>query len=167
MNKWLEFLKNNDFISVKKYIRDGADVNDANESGESVLACALRFGCDIDLLMMLIESDADIFDYDDEGVSIFDMAITYNNIEIVEYIIDKGIDVNFTNRRSRFTPLMAAASYGRAEIASILLKNGANKDSLEEKGFSATDFARKMHKKSVLKILEYDENSPENKTYTR
>jgi len=121
MNKWLEFLKNNDFISVKKYIRDGADINDANESGESVLACALRFGCDIDLLMMLIESDADIFDYDDEGVSIFDTAITYNNIKIVEYIIEKGIDVNFTNRRSRFTPLMAAASYGRVEIVSILL----------------------------------------------
>jgi len=41
MNKWLDILKNNDFISVKKYINDGADVSDTNESGESVLALAL------------------------------------------------------------------------------------------------------------------------------
>ncbi len=167
MNKWLEFLKNNDFLSVKKYIRDGADVNDVNESGESILASALRFGCDIDLLMLLIEGGADIYEFDDEGVSVFDMSITYNNIEIVKYIIEKGIDVNSTNRRSKFTPLMAAASYGRAEIVTMLLEHGANKEISDDRGFSAIDFARKMNKKSVLKILKFDEDSPANKTYTR
>ncbi len=167
MNKWLEYLKNNDYISVKKYIRDGADLDDVNESGESVLACALRAQCDIDLLMLLVNSGADIFEFDDEGVSIFDISITYGNIEMVKYIIDKGVDVNKTNRRSRFTPLMCAASYGRVEIAKLLLEHGANKDSVEEKGFSATDFARKMNKKSVLEVLEFDENDPKNKTYTR
>lgn len=167
MNKWLEFLKNDDFISVKKYIKDGGDVNDANESGESVLACAIRSRCDIDLLMLLIESGADIFEFDDEGVSIFDMSITYNNIDIVKYILEQGIDVNATQRRSRFTPLMAAAAYGRAEIAKILIEHGADKNMREEKGFSATDFARKMNKKSVLEILEFDKNDPINKAYTR
>jgi len=76
MNKWIELLKNNDFLSVKKYIKDGADLNDENETGESVLAYALRNRCDMDLLMLLIDSGADIFDFDDEGVSIFDMSIT-------------------------------------------------------------------------------------------
>jgi len=167
MNKWLEFLKNNDFLNVKKYLRDGAEIDETTESGESVLATALRYRCDMDLLMLLIESGADIYDFDDEGVSIFDMSITYNNIEMVEYIIAQGIDVNRTNRRSRFTPLMAAASYGRVEIATLLLKHGANKDIVEEKGFSATDFARKMNKKSVLEVLEFDKESPRNMTYTR
>ncbi len=87
MNKWLEYLKNNDYMSVKKYIRDGADLNDVNESGESVLACALRAQCDMDLLLLLIESGSDIYEFDDEGVSIFDMAITYGNLEVVKYII--------------------------------------------------------------------------------
>ncbi|MEA1891767.1 MAG: ankyrin repeat domain-containing protein [Campylobacterota bacterium] len=167
MNKWIEYLKNNDFISVKKYIRDGADINEVNENGESVLACAIRCRCDLDLLMLLIENDADLYDFDDEGVSIFDMSITYNNIDMVQYIIKKGIDVNQTNRRSRFTPLMCAASYGREEIVKILLAHGADKNKTEEKGFTATDFARKMHKKSVLVILEFDENDPANKSYTR
>ena len=154
-------------MSVKKYIKDGGDVNEANETGESVLAYAVRSRCDMDLLMLLVENGADLYDFDDEGVSIFDMSITYNNIEMVEYIIEQGIDVNFTQRRSRFTPLMAAASYGRADIAKLLIKQGADQNVVDEKGFSAIDFARKMNKKSVLEILDYDKNSPRNKAYTR
>ncbi len=167
MGNWLEFLKNNDFLSVKKYIKDGADVNGTNENGESVLACAIRSRCDMDLLMLLIESGADIYDFDEEGVSIFDMAITYDNLELVDYIISQGIDVNKTRRRSGFTSLMAASCYGRVEIAKVLLDNGANKDATDIKGFNATDFARKMNKKSILELLDFDESSPRNTTYAR
>lgn len=167
MNKWLELLKNNDYLNVKKYIKEGADVNDFNESNESVLACGIRARCDMDLLLLIIESGADIFDYDEEGVSIFDMAITYGNIEMVNYLIEKGIDVNKTNRRSGFTALMAAACYGRVEITKILLAQGADQEAVDIKGFTAVDFARKMNKKSILKLLEYDESSPINKAYAR
>lgn len=153
MDTWIEYLKNNDFISVKKHIKDGADVNDANDSGESVLANAVRYRCDMDLLMLLIDNGADINDFDDEGISIFDTSITYNSMEMVEYIISQGIDVNFTNRRSGFSPLMAAASYGRSEMVKLLLEHGANQNAIDTKGFSAVDFARKMNKKSVLGIL--------------
>ena len=43
MNKWLEFLKNNDFIGIKKYIKENADVNDTNDSEESILFKELIF----------------------------------------------------------------------------------------------------------------------------
>ena len=167
MYTWLELLKNNDYIGIKKYLKDGADLEETNEAGESVLACALRARCDMDLLMLLIENGADIFDFDEEGVSILDMAITYDNIEIVNYLISKGVNINHTNRRSGFTSLMAAACYGRVEIVKILLANGVNKDVKDSKGFSAIDFARKMNKKSVLELLNYDENSPKNTSYAR
>ena len=167
MSTWLEFLKNNDFLSVKKNIKDGADVNEENENGESVLACALKNRCDMDLLMLLIDNGADINDFDDDGVSIFDMSITYNNIEMVKYMIEQGIDVNFTQRRSKFTPLMSAVSYGRVDIVILLLEHGADQYAVDTKGFSAVDFARKMNKKSVLEILNYDKESPDNKAYTR
>lgn len=167
MNKWIELLKSDDYIGVKKHIKDGADVNDANESGESVLAFAIRQGCDVELLMLLIDNGADIFDFDEEGVSIFDMAITYNNIDIVNYLIEKGIDVNSTSRKSGFMPLMAAVSYGRRDIVKILLDNGANQEFTDSRGFKAVDFARKMNKKSILELLDYDENSPKNTSYAR
>jgi len=167
VHNWIEIFKNNDLIGVKKYIESGGDVNDSNDTGESVLAYAIRSRCDMDLLLLLVESGADIYDFDDEGVSVFDMSITYNNIDMVKFMIEKGMDVNATNRRSRFTPLMAAVSYGRIEIVKLLIKHGANQEAVDAKGFSSIDFARKMNKKSILTILNYDENEPKNRAYAR
>ncbi len=167
MQKWIEILKNNDFIAVKQYIKNGADVNEENENGESVLAYAIRSHCDDDLLNLLIENGANIYDFDNEGVSIFDMAITYNNLYMYKHILESGIDVNKTNRRSGFTPLMCAACYGRVEIVKSLLDNGADKNTLDSRGFSALDFARKMNKKSVLDIFGFDKNKPQNRTHTK
>ncbi len=167
MNKWLELLKSDDYLGIKKYIKSGADLLETNEGGESVLACALRAGCEMETLMLLIESGADIFDFDDEGVSIFDMAITYDNFSMVSYIIDQGLDVNKTTRKSGFTALMAAACYGRVEIAKVLLEKGADQHVQDSKGFSAIDFARKMNKKSVLELLDYNPDAPKNTDYAR
>ena len=167
MNTWLELLRNNDYLKIKKYIKSGGDLCDTNDMGESILACALRARCDMDLLMLLIESGADIRDFDDEGVSVLDMAITYDNLEIVEYLLKQGIDASSTTRKSGFTPLMASACYGRVEIAKVLLKNGASQIAVDSKGFSAIDFARKMNKKSILALFDFDENDPKNTSYAR
>lgn len=153
MNAWIEILKNNDYMGAKKYLKDGADVNEANDGGESVLAMSFRYGCDMELIMLLVDNGADLYDFDEDGVSIFDMAITYDKVEIVKYLIDKGIDVNKTRRRSNFTPLMTAACYGRIEITKLLLEEGADKDAVDSKGITAAEFARKMNKNSVLKLL--------------
>ena len=167
MNRWLELLKNDDYLGIKKYLKNGAQLSQRNEAGESVLACALRAGCEKEILLLLIENGANIFDTDNEGVSIFDMAITYDNIDMVNYLIEQGKDVNETTRKSGFTALMGAACYGRVEIAKILLKNGADQNARDSKGFSAIDFARKMNKKSILALFNYDENAPQNRGYAR
>ena len=167
MEKWIKILKDSDLFAAKRYIKDGADVSESAENGESVLATALRYKCDNDLIMFLIDSGADINDFDEEGVSILDMAVTYDNIQIVRYLISEGIDVNKTKRRSKFTPLMAAASYGRVEMTKLLIEHGADKEAVDAKGISVLDFARKMNKKSILKLLNYDENIPKNTNYAR
>ena len=167
MHTWLELLKNDDYLGIKKYIKNGANLNDTNESGESVLASALRVGCDYEIMMLLIKNGANIFDFDDEGVSIFDMAITYNNIEMVHYLLKSKIDINTTTRRSGFTALMAAACYGRIEIVKILINAGVDQKAKDTKGFMAVDFARKMNKKSILILLGFDENDTKNNAYAR
>ncbi len=95
------------------------------------------------------------------------MAITYNNIFMFNHIVKFGIDVNKTDRKSGFTPLMCASCYGRVEIAKQLLKYGADKNTLDSRGFSALDFARKMNKKSVLEVLGHNDKLPENRSYTK
>jgi len=167
MNKWLELLNKQDYLGIKKYIKNGANLQETNDIGESVLTCAIRARCDMETLMLLIDNSADIFDFDDEGVSVFDIAVTYDNMEMILFLLDKGIDVNVTNRRSGFTALMAAACYGRVEIAELLLKHGADETAKDSKGFTAIDFARKMNKKSVLALLNYNAEDKQNRGYTR
>jgi len=155
MNEWLDLLRKNDYISIKKHIRNGANVNQKSETGESVLAYALRYRCDEDIIDLLISSGADVRDMDNEGVSIFDMAITYENLPLIKQLVEEGIyDVNETRRGSGLTPLMCATCYGRVEVVKYLLEKGADKNAVESKGLSALDFARKMNKKTVLKLLK-------------
>ncbi len=154
MEIWTKLLKDNDFIEIKQYIKKGADVNEVNEQEESVLAVALRNRCEQDIIDLLIDCGADIYEVDEEGVSIFDYTITYNNPILFQRFIDGGIDVNHTLRKSRFTPLMAAVCYSRTTMVKTLLEHNANKDAIDFKGFKAVDFARKMNKKTMLKLLE-------------
>ncbi|MGB5965019.1 MAG: ankyrin repeat domain-containing protein [Sulfurimonadaceae bacterium] len=154
MTKWLSILQNNDYLAAKKYIKDGGKLNARTEAGESVLAYALKSRVDQDMLELLIESGADLFYTDDEGVSILDFAITYNNMFMVKLLLEKGIDINDITRRSGFTPLMAAVCYGRYDIMKVLLEAGADINTADSRGLTAWGFARKMHKTSMIKLLE-------------
>ncbi|MBU0632430.1 ankyrin repeat domain-containing protein [bacterium] len=156
MTKWIELLQNNDYLSIKKYIQEGANVNDTNDTQESVLACALRYKCDNEIIDLLLQNGADLDDFNEDGVSILDYAIMYNKVDLVKKIIASGVNVNQTRRPSRFTPLMGAVCYGRGKIVKILLENGADTSAVDNKGLSALGFAKKTHKKSMIELLEAD-----------
>jgi ankyrin repeat protein len=59
------------------------------------------------------------------------------------------------------------SSFGRKEIVKLLLDKGADKNASDKQGFTATDFSRKMNKKSILEILGYDETMPKNTSFVR
>lgn len=159
MEEWIILLKANDYLGIKKYLKTGANANEVEENGESVLCFALRYHCDEEIIELLIEHGADIFQTDNEGVSVFDVAVTYNNVNMIKRLINEKFDVNASTRRSGFTPLMGAVCYGRVEVIETLLKLGVDIKSRDSHGLSAMDFARKMHKKSILELLQrYEEN---------
>ncbi len=154
METWIKLLESNDFIGTKRYLKSGADVNEVNDHDESVLAVALRLHCDQEIIELLITAGADMDEIDEEGVSIFDYTITYNNIILFHKFIADGVDINQTRRKSRFTPLMAAVCYSRLEMVQTLIAYGADKNAQDFKGFKAFDFARKMKKTGMLELLE-------------
>ena len=154
MTHWIALLEHNDYLGIKKYLKEGGDVNEENEGGESVLVQAIRKKCDDEIIDLLLEKGADLHDFDNEGVSILDFAVMYNNVRIVDLLLGEGIDVNKTQRRSRFTPLMGAVCYGRLEIAKKLLAAGADAEAVDQYGLKASDYARKMQKKGMLELLE-------------
>ncbi len=153
MNEWLALLQNDDYLGVKKYLKNGADVNEKSETGEAVLSMALRLRCSDELVGLVMENGADLFDTDNEGVSVLDVAITYNRPEVVKRLIEAGVDVNETTRNSGFTALMAAVCYNRGEIVEMLLANGADKSRRDKLGLTGADYARKTHRKKMLELL--------------
>jgi len=154
MQKWIEILDQNNILSIKKLIKEGSDVNECNEQGENVLALAVKMHCDISIIDTLIEHGADIFSKDESGISIFDQAIIYSNIDLARKMIEQGSDVNATSRESKMTPLMEAACYGNCEVAQILLDNGADIHVRDAQGYSAPDFARRMRKKKMTALFD-------------
>ena len=153
MTKWIELFERNDYLGVKKYLKEGGDLGEENDGGESVLMQAIRKRCDDEIIDLLLEHGADLYDFDNEGVSVFDFAVMYNNAKLVDLLLERGFDVNATHRRSRFTPLMGAVCYGRAEMVQKILAAGADKNAVDNYGMSASDYARKMHKKSMQELL--------------
>jgi uncharacterized protein len=158
MEQWITLLKTNDYLGIKKYLKEGGNPNDTEENGESVICFAMRYHCDGEVLDLLIENGADLYQIDNEGVSVFDVAVTYNNLSIIERLIDSGFNVNQPTRKSGFTPLMGAVCYGRVEVIQKLLEKGVDVTRRDQHGLSAIDFARKMHKKTILALLEGDRN---------
>ncbi len=153
MKKWILFLQNNDYMGAKQYINDGANINAVNDTQETILAYALRYRCDDDIVELLLQKGANLFACNEDGVSILDYAIMYNRIKLVEEILKTDIDINKTKRPSQFTPLMGAVCYGRKEIAVMLLKKGADVTLRDIKGLSALDFAKKTRKVKMIELL--------------
>lgn len=153
MHKWIELLKANNFLGIKHHLKNGGNPNEVEENGEPVLCFAIRYHCDQEIFSLLIENGADMYKTDKEGVSVFDVAVAYNNIPLIERLIADGFDVNVSTRGSGFTPLMGAVCYGRTQVIEKLLEMGASVAARDGQGFSALDFARKMRKTSILNLL--------------
>ena len=158
MEQWISLLKSNDYLGIKKYLSNGGNPNAQEDNGESVICFAMRYRCDPEILELLIENGADLHHVDKEGVSVFDVAVTYNNLSLIERLLESGFDVNEPTRKSGFTPLMGAVCYGRIDVVKKLLEKNADIVVRDNHGYNALDYARKMNKKSIFALLQEEIN---------
>ena len=84
-------------------------------------------------------------------VNSFCMAIVKGDIDTVKKLIDLGEDVN--KKSLGMTPLHYAARYNRAEIAEVLLANGANLKKRCDKGYTAVKYAELSGAMEALEVL--------------
>lgn len=91
---------------------------------------------------------------DDVGQTLCNWASAFGSLEMVQYLCDKGADVNKGHKSSS---LHYAASFGRPDIVKVLLQRGANPDLRDEDGKTALDKARERTDEDhtqVAQILE-------------
>lgn len=95
---------------------------------------------DTEALIEAIETGGiDVNCMDDVGQTLLNWASAFGTLEMVEYLCDKGADVN---KGQKSSSLHYAACFGRPGIAKVLLKHGANPDLRDEDGKTPLDKAR-------------------------
>ncbi|KAG5887757.1 E3 ubiquitin-protein ligase Ufd4 [Gonioctena quinquepunctata] len=95
---------------------------------------------DTDALIEAIENGGvEVNFMDDVGQTLLNWASAFGTQEMVEYLCDKGADVN---KGQRSSSLHYAACFGRPAIAKVLLRHGANPDLRDEDGKTPLDKAR-------------------------
>ncbi|XP_068632880.1 E3 ubiquitin-protein ligase Ufd4 isoform X2 [Battus philenor] len=100
-------------------------------------------GKDTDALLAAVSSGAvDVNFTDDVGQTLLNWAAAFGTREMVEFLCEKGADVN---RGQRSSSLHYAACFGRPAIAKVLLRYGANADLRDEDGKTPLDKARERH----------------------
>jgi len=163
-NRVLEAIDNDSLVLLRKLLEDGYDINqkviigqeyDLDEPDETtILFYAIRNYASLDIINLLIEFGVDIFELNEDGLSILDIAIKFKRIDIVEFAIQKGIDVNISTRKSGITPLMLASCFNDITIVEFLLKNGADVNAIDKSGLTPKDYAKKLGQKRIIEFLE-------------
>ena len=134
---------------VKELIAKGADVNETNAEGTSVLAlaCAAR---QEEIVQALLAAGAD--PNRDRRFPPLDVATGYGRLDIVEMLLAAGAGVNARDADGG-TALMSAAADGNPELVSMLLDAGADPDAEDDQGHSALWYARQRRNREAEAML--------------
>ena len=123
--------------TVKKLLKEGADVNAKNSDGYTALILASSNGR-TEIVKMLLEKGADVNATDKYVYTALELASRNGHTEIVAMLLDNGADVNAKNVYG-YTALIWGSRNKHTEIVAMLLdkKYGADVNATDDDGDTA------------------------------
>ena len=159
-----EAIENDSIAKVKSLIKDNIDLKKPILIGEeyelddydeiSPLFYAIRKYASIELIELFLNNGIDLHERDSDGVSALDMAIKFKRLDVIQYCIDRGFDLNTTKRKSGITPVMLASCFSNIEMMELLLNNGGEINAFDRSGMSPKDYAKRLGQKRMMKFLD-------------
>lgn len=111
----------------------------------------------------LIEKDLQrVQSKDQQGYSLLNQACNLGHIEIINFLIDKGANINLSAGRLDLTPLMECARTGNLEVAKLLVEKGADVQIINKMGMSALSQNIEVYQKILKPYPDTDLGFPTN-----
>jgi ankyrin repeat protein len=138
-------------LSHPVIIGEEYELDEPDEIG--ILFYAIRTYASLEAIELLLEYGADITACDENGISALDTAIKFKRHDVIDFCLEKGLDVNNSSRRSGIAPLMLASCFSDIQTAELLLQHGADINATDRSGMTAKDYARKLGQKKMQEFL--------------
>lgn len=116
------------------------DINQLNCFNESYIYLAAGFGPKL-FLEKLIGAGADVNIKECNGQTALHKALMTNTIEVVEYLLEKGADVNAVSNRKEYPILLALKRTPCLPFVKALVRHGANISVKDQNGLSTLELA--------------------------
>jgi len=110
--------------------------------------------------------DVAVINHDGSLVGLLSPASEEERSQLLEFLLENGVDINGLDERAGFSPLHTAVLDNNLEVAKLLLLHGANPLTKDKKrGLTALEFALQLKDKpdqpDRTGIIELLENAPE------
>lgn len=125
------------------------DVDQPNLSGETVLMMASLYGLLPEVKILVDQRAATI---NKSGWTALHYACTNGHLQIAEFLLNKGAQVNALSD-SDTTPLMMAVRSGNIQLVRLLLDRGADLQIRNHQGFNAIDVADLFSQEEISRGL--------------
>ena len=119
-----------------------------------IVAYLIKQG-ELDAVASLIEAGYDVNSAEsgDFGSSLLHNAIRYDQMEIFNYLIDQGANIDFVDAVG-WTPLMEAIIDSRPEFGKVLVEKNCDQTLKNKRGVDAKMLAMKFGKEDFLAFLD-------------
>ena len=119
-----------------------------------VVAYFVKHG-DIDTVKAFLDAGFDVnaAESGDFGSSLLHNAIRYGQMEVFNYLIDNGANIDFVDAVG-WTPLMEAIIDSKPEFGKVLVEKGADQSIANKRGANAKMLAMKFGQDAFLTFLD-------------
>ena len=106
-----------------------------------------------EIFNLFISGGMDVNSCDDLGTPMLNIAVRNDHEDIVKYLIDLGADINVSSQDRGYSPVMDAVWKGNTSITELLIKKGANLNTLSKDGQSNLVLAVGADRIPIVKLL--------------
>ncbi|XP_030214304.1 ankyrin-1a isoform X7 [Gadus morhua] len=150
-NSFLRAARSGNLDKALDHIKNGIDINTANQNGLNGLHLASKEG-HVKMVLELLHNGIVLETTTKKGNTALHIAALAGQEQVVAELVNYGANVNAQSQKG-FTPLYMASQENHLEVVKFLLENGANQSIPTEDGFTPLAVALQQGHENVVALL--------------